>query len=304
MSQSNSVRYQDIRPSEWEEFIGNEDSVAYLAAKVDDIQRPHNYLFFGPSGCGKTTAARLFSQKLGCFGSDYIEIDGADDRGIDMTRELKKMYRTPPMYGSFRVIVIDEAHQLSKDAKDSALKMLEDIFPSTIIILCTTEPENLKTTLRTRLTPVEFKSLRDEEMLYLLQSCMERSGVSLDQEILEKIVSVSNGSSRYALVLLEKAVSYPISDFSSITFEASAEVIELCRALVKKAPAKAVCDILKKLKGEDSEKIRRAVLGYANSTYLNSQKDIALVILDSFKETTFYTGLPGITLSCMRVIFS
>lgn len=298
-----SLLYQDVRPVEWNEFIGNNFAVEYLSKKVDDPKRPHAYLFSGPSGSGKTTAARLFASMLNCNHSDYMEIDAADDRGIDTARELKKAYKMPPLYGSSRFFVIDEAHQLSKDAKDAILKMLEDFHRTSYFILCTTEPESLKTTIRTRTTPVQFESLNETEMKQLILFVLRKTGIKTTPEVMEKIIDSAGGSARYALVLLEMAITSPDLKFGGIG-EEHPEVIELCRALVKRANPKTVCGILSGLKNVEPEKIRRAVLGYANVVYLKSQTEIALTILEAFKDPLFNSGHPGLTLYCMQVAMS
>lgn len=299
----NSLLYQDVRPSDWEDFIGNQAAVSYLSKKVTDPKRPHAYLFSGPSGSGKTTAARLFASMLGCSNTDYMEIDAADDRGIDTARELKKAYKMPPLYGACRFFVIDEAHQLSKDAKDAILKMLEDFHRTSYFILCTTEPESLKTTIRTRTTPVGFEALNETEIKQLIMFVLRSTGIKTSPDIIDKIVDAAGGSARYALVLLEMAVTSPDSKFGAIG-EESEEVINLCRALMKKANPKVVCGILSGLKNVEPEKIRRAVLGYANVTFLKSQNPTALVILEAFKEPVFNSGHPGLTLYCMQVAYA
>ena len=97
----------------------------------------HAYLFTGVRGVGKTTAARILAKALNCekgptatpcnqcshcgeitSGSsiDVLEIDGASNRGIDEIRQIIENVRYQPAKCRFKIYIIDEVHQVTKDA--------------------------------------------------------------------------------------------------------------------------------------------------------------------------------------------
>ena len=84
-------------------------------------------LIVGGSGTGKTTLARIVSKKLKCTGSDFLEMNAAKERGIDMVRNMSQRIGLAPMQSPCRVWLLDEAHALSADAQGALLKLLEDI---------------------------------------------------------------------------------------------------------------------------------------------------------------------------------
>jgi hypothetical protein len=88
------------------------------------------------------------------------------------------------------------------------------------------------------------------------------------------------------------------------TAETQSKTIELCRALVKRAPWKEVVRILKGLKDEDPEGVRRAVLGYCQAILLGDKPDVsAASVMEEFIEPFYNTGFPGLTFACYSVIY-
>lgn len=306
--------YNDYRPQDFDQMFGNEaelESLAQLFHSDAQQRPPQAFLFCGPSGCGKTTAARIVKDKLKCSDMDCREINAADFRGIDTVREIIAQMRLRPMEGPARVWLIDECHQLSRDAQSALLKALEDTPAHVTFILATTDPEKLLPTIKTRCATYEFKPLMDSEMESLLDGVVEGEKKQLDDKARSIIVRDSMGSPRMALVILEKVLSLPMAkQAAAAEVQAAKEnkCIDLCRLLIKKAPWAEVAACLKGLEKEDAEQIRHGVLGYAQSVLLN-QKDIkspvasrAFVVIDAFRESIFYTKRPGLTAACFSTL--
>ena len=53
------------RPTNFDDFLGNEETVEVLKGFIANKEHPHVYLFSGPSGCGKTTLARILGAGIG-----------------------------------------------------------------------------------------------------------------------------------------------------------------------------------------------------------------------------------------------
>jgi DNA polymerase-3 subunit gamma/tau len=197
-----------LRPRTFDEVRGNRSTVAALrklldGAKLEEI--PHAFLFYGPSGTGKTTLARIIAQEIHCDPGDLIEINAADTRGIDTIRELVDNTRVAPLFGPARMVILDEAHQLTSAAQNALLKILEDTPAHTVWAICTTEPDGILKTVHTRCVPLSTGLLRYSEMLELLEHAstqLVEEGIST--ELKEKLAHASGGSPRRALMLLEK----------------------------------------------------------------------------------------------------
>ena len=286
------------RPKTWNEVVGNKDTVNYLKSATENEERPHAYIFTGPSGSGKTTLARIFAKELGCEGTDFIEIDVGDYRGIDSVREIRQMMVMRPMMSKCRVWLLDEAYRLTSDAQAALLKALEDAPSHTYFLISTTDHKKLLTTILNRCTPCPVKTLESDEIKRLLLRVSKREKFSLSEDVMNDIIDAANGTPRSALVMLEKHIANPEASVTSLT-ENSKEIIDLCRLLIKRQSWKTVASCLSALKGQDAEEIRRAVLGYAAAVMLKGSNDPqALVILDVFKDPFYNSGWPGVVWAC------
>src|SRR5208282_4366423 len=69
---------------------------------------------------------------------------------------------------NYKVIVLDEAHQLTKQAQNALLKHVEDAASSTVWIFCTTEPAKIIPTLRGRCISFALAGLTGEQVKLLV----------------------------------------------------------------------------------------------------------------------------------------
>jgi len=292
------------RPRTFDEVVGNELTVRSLKTVLSKPAKPHSYLFVGPSGCGKTTLARIVARELGCDASDYREFDSASYRGIEAIRQLRNEAKLKPLTrGGVKAYLLDEAHQLTRDAQNSLLKLLEEGPRHAYFLLATTDPDKLIGTIKTRCVHVEVRALNRARIVSLLKRVRKAEGFNIDDEALGEIGRVCNGSARQALVILDQVceIDDPDEQFDAIAEAAGSEyqVIELCRALMKGEKWAYVQKLLKGIQG-DPETVRRQIMGYFNSVMLNDEKPSLHTeqVADLFTESFFYSGHLGLTLSC------
>lgn len=201
---NNLVLYRKYRPQSWEEVIGQEHVVKTLtnAIKLDRIS--HAYLFSGPRGTGKTTIARLLAKSLGANDLDLIEIDAASNRGIDEIRELRDGIKFAPTVGQYKVFIIDEVHQLTKEAFNALLKTLEEPPAHAIFVLATTEIHKVPETILSRVQSFPFRKLTVEEITRKLQKIIEIEKIKINDDALRLVASFAGGSYRDGESTLEQ----------------------------------------------------------------------------------------------------
>jgi DNA polymerase-3 subunit gamma/tau len=295
----------EYRPKTLEEVIGNEavkESIASIFSRKKDF--PHAFLFHGATGCGKTTMARIVANMLDCPTDEINEYNTANLRGIDTIRNIMENCVYTPLTGSSRVYILDEVHRQTKDAQNALLKLLEDPPKNVYFILCTTDPEQLLTTIRGRCHTFQMKALRPTEMTELLNRVIKAEGLDIDEypkTILKEISRLSEGLPRNALVLLDSIIDIAdeesaIAALSSVSVS-EVDLREICQALLNKSPWDSIRKQVKILTDEtEPEKVRYAVLGYMRAVLLNSkQNNRASMIMDTFSENTYNGGKAIVT---------
>lgn len=298
--------YLKYRPTELEDVKGNIEIVSILEKMLNAPEEfPHAILLAGGTGCGKTTIGRIIANRLGCVGSDFIEVDAGQMRGIDTIREIRQNSSFRPAEGKCRVWLLDEFHKSTNDAQNAILKILEDTPKHVYFIICTTEPNKLISAVLGRLQRFDVKPLNESQMYGLLRKVVKEEGQSLSKEIYDQIILDSLGHSRNALQILEKVLNCPEDkrlEIAKQSAEQQNQVIDLCRALLRKAKWKEVNSILVGLKGVDPEEIRRAVLGYCQAILLKEENDMAAHIMENYIEPFYNSGFPGLTLATYSII--
>ncbi len=271
--------YQKIRPKSFDQIVGNKSAVAALRRAADNPnKRAHCYLLAGPSGCGKTTMARIAAEAFGCdLKIDLDEINAASNRGIDMARDLERRSATRPFSGGNRVVVIDESHMLTREAQNALLKVLEDIPDWLYYILCSTEPNRLINTVRTRAELIEVQNVSPDEIFDLLNTTITNGHViDPGEDVLNEIADNSKGCPRRALMMLEKVDGMSLKEalVSVQTYEETEKSVkDVCCAVLNCRWDHAL-RAYKLLHSPQPEEVRRATLGYLKSVLLStSAKD-------------------------------
>ena len=228
---ANLVLYRKYRPQNFSEFFGQKHIVQTITNAIAADQVSHAYLFSGPRGSGKTTLARLLAKAVNCENRkknsfepcnkcsscldmnnsriiDLIEIDAASHRGIDEIRELKNGIRFAPTKSKYKVFIIDEAHQLTKEAFNALLKTLEEPPAHAIFVLATTEIHKMIPTIISRCQRFDFQRLTVLEIIKKLEIINKKEGLKIEKQAIEIIARNARGSLRDAESLLDQAITF------------------------------------------------------------------------------------------------
>ena len=223
----------EYRPQRFDEVTGQHHVTAVLSRALANRRVHPAYLFSGPRGVGKTTTARILAKVLNCpnvkdgvpdntcdvcrditagVSLDVMEIDGASNRGIADVQQLREKVRFAPVGGRYKVVIIDEVHQLSADAFAALLKTLEEPPPHVVFIFATTDPLKLPDTIRSRTQRYDFGRLPLPAVVERLKQIVgAESGrgdkVTITDEAAFLIARKSEGSMRDAVSALDQVLS-------------------------------------------------------------------------------------------------
>lgn len=216
--------YQKYRPTNFEDVAGQLNSVQFLQNIITKSKKnesfPHAYIFSGSHGIGKTTLARIFAKDLGVNDIDIIELDAAStSRKIEDMRELIDSTANMPIMSKYKVYILDEAHALTKDSSNAFLKTLEEPFSTNIFILCTTNPDSLLPTVRSRCNIVRLQSPRNIDLIARLKYIVDKEKISILDKDINEVLSIiadnSNRSYRDAITNLERVIHTFNNDISN-----------------------------------------------------------------------------------------
>jgi DNA polymerase-3 subunit gamma/tau len=224
------------RPSRFADLVGQDTVRAVLQALVFAHDMPAALLFSGPSGTGKTTAARVLAAALNCEhpengdcctrcssctairagqSTSVHEIDAATSGGVDEIRALKSLVQFATT-AEWRVVLLDEAHSLTRQAFNALLKTLEEPPPRTVFVLLTTEPDKIMPTVRSRAMPVEFRPVPAAAVAARLATIQHGEHLALPAPLLTEIAEHADGSVRNAVMLLDQARRVGVTDLAGL----------------------------------------------------------------------------------------
>ena len=271
----NLVLYRKYRPQEWDEVIGQEHVVRTLTNALKLGRVSHAYLFAGPRGTGKTTIARILAKSLGCSNLDLIEIDAASNRGIDEIRELRDGIKFAPTAGKYKVFIIDEVHQLTKEAFNALLKTLEEPPAHAIFVLATTEAHKVPETILSRVQSFPFRKLAVSEIIKKLEKIVEMEKIKIEPDALRLIATFAGGSYRDAESTLEQLrvwndKTIVKEDIESLLGAVDFEKVKSITDCLNNAGAKEAIDYISKLtnEGTDLEMFTKALINHLRKIML------------------------------------
>ena len=298
--------YHKYRPATFDEFEGNANVVESLRKSLAGDSPPHTIMFHGPTGCGKTTLARICAEELGSRGSDLCEMNVADYRGIDTIRKTVSEMLYRPIESDCRVWILDECHNMVSLAQNAILKALEDTPEHVFFILCTTDPQKLLPTIRSRCARYQVAPLTDREMYKLLKRVVEEEKEELDKRIYQIIVRDSEGHPRAGMQILDQVLAVPPEkreEIASKTLEVHSQTIQLCRELLSESSSwKKVSRILAGLKEENVESVRLSVLNYASAVLLKNQNQRAAIMMECMLDPFDRNGFAGLNFACYQIV--
>ncbi|KAK0480101.1 P-loop containing nucleoside triphosphate hydrolase protein [Armillaria novae-zelandiae] len=230
-----SLWVDQFRPRALDDLHYHQGLSSRLKALAASGDFPH-MLFYGPSGAGKKTRITCTLRQLFGPGVEKLKIDqrvfltpsrrkvevnlvqsnfhieitpseaGSYDRVV-IQELLKEIAQTQQVdlnaKQRFKVVIINEADSLSRDAQAALRRTMEKYMSNMRIILCANSTSRLIAPIKSRCLLMRVAAPSREEMQTVMQYVSKRAGFDLPPEAGDKIVDDSGGNLRKAILVLE-----------------------------------------------------------------------------------------------------
>ena len=237
--------YRRWRAQTFGQIVGQQAVVETLQNGVRSGRTAHGVLFAGPRGTGKTSLARILAKAINCTDLrdgepcdacpscvairegrtlDLFEIDAASHRGIDAVREIRDLVQYPPGELAHKVFILDEAHQITRDAWGALLKTLEEPPEFVNFMFASTEPAGFPAAILSRLQRFDLRRLTVLEIAGKLKMILDAERRAADTDAIDLIARLAAGGMRDAESMLDQLLA---TDSASLTAHRVREVLGL-----------------------------------------------------------------------------
>lgn|SRR5919197_3798842 len=211
---SNLMWVEKYRPVILEQIINQKEIVNGLGNLIKNPYEIPHLLFAGPAGVGKTTTALCIAKEL--LGQDWerntLELNASDERGIKMVRERVKEFAAVMKLTTddeddkpFRIIILDEADEMTSEAQTALRRIIEDSSRTTRFIIICNYLSQIIEPIQSRCVVFRFTRLAKEDVVGHLTMICDKEGVKYEEKALTQIYIATLGDLRYSINVLQAA---------------------------------------------------------------------------------------------------
>ena len=192
---------EKYRPSCLDELELNTTMRSHLKSFTLDTL-PH-MIISGAPGTGKTSTALILARHLLQSKESYVELNASDNRGINMVSELTNHFVRNKTVDSHKIIILDEADNITKKAQQQLINLIEN-YPNVRFIMTCNEMNNLVENLQSRCLLLSYDRLDTLTLKNKLFDILKReSSVSVDEDAIELLIELSDHDIRTCLNYLQ-----------------------------------------------------------------------------------------------------
>ncbi len=142
-------------------------------------------------------------------GTTPLLLHNSDERGIQTIRErVKDFARTMPLGEvPFKMIILDEADNMTSDAQQALRRIMEMFSRTTRFCLIANYPSKIIEPIQSRCAIFRFQPLRKEDVIKRLKYIASQENVKVTEDAFEAIWEISGGDMRRAINTLQAAAA-------------------------------------------------------------------------------------------------
>eukprot|EP01054_Gregarina_sp_Poly1_P003888 Gregarina_sp_Poly_1__3887@NODE_2162_length_2575_cov_79_153907_g1377_i1_p2_GENE_NODE_2162_length_2575_cov_79_153907_g1377_i1NODE_2162_length_2575_cov_79_153907_g1377_i1_p2_ORF_typecomplete_len321_score45_01DNA_pol3_delta2/PF13177_6/9_2e30RuvB_N/PF05496_12/3_7e15AAA/PF00004_29/2e14Rad17/PF03215_15/3_8e10DNA_pol3_delta/PF06144_13/3_3e09Bac_DnaA/PF00308_18/4_1e08Rep_fac_C/PF08542_11/1e06AAA_3/PF07726_11/5e07AAA_14/PF13173_6/1_1e06AAA_22/PF13401_6/2_3e05AAA_5/PF07728_14/0_00024AAA_2/PF07724_14/0_0005 len=203
-----SIWVEKHRPRSLDEFVGNEAAIKIMKGFVESGKLMH-LMLAGPPGVGKTSSLHCVAKSL--LGEHYkkglLELNAADERGIDVVREKIKNFAKErlDLPNGIKIILLDEADSMLDAAQQALRRLMENYSDTTRFVFACNQSDKVIDAVQSRCCVIRFSKIADDQMMQKLEQICQVENLPYEAEALQVVVDASEGDMRKAIGSLQAA---------------------------------------------------------------------------------------------------
>lgn len=203
---------EKYRPSNLDTIISHTNIINTLINLIKSDKIPH-LIFYGPPGTGKTTTILACAKKI--YGENYqsmiLELNGSDERGINVVREhIKDFSNTQFMLSKllkieckYKLVILDEADSMTIDAQFALRRVIENCSKNTRFCIICNYLSKIIPAIQSRCAILKFCPILLDEHIKYINNIVVKENISISDDCIHNIVKISEGDMRKSINILQ-----------------------------------------------------------------------------------------------------
>lgn len=204
---------EKYRPDKIINIIAHEQILNTLSTLMEKNNFPH-VIFYGPPGTGKTTTILACAKHM--YGESFtnmvLELNGSDDRGINVVREQIKDFSQSEIFSNevfnvnkkkHKLVILDEADSMTYDAQFALRRVIETYTNTTRFCLICNYSTKIIPSLQSRCITFRFSPIPILDHIKHIEKIVKLEKINTNTEVINEIIKLSDGDMRKSLNILQ-----------------------------------------------------------------------------------------------------
>jgi DNA polymerase III delta prime subunit len=243
---SKEIWTEKYRPKKIADYVFRDaQQKSQVQSWVKDGSIPH-LLFSGSAGIGKTTLAKVLINELGIEDYDVLEINASRENNVETVRDKIVNFVQMIPFGSFKVVLLDEADYLTPNAQAILRGVMETYSSTSRFILTCNYPNRIIPALHSRCQGFHFEKTDKTEFTARVATILIEENVEFELDTLDDFVRATYPDLRKCLNSIQQSVTEgklhnPNQTDTSVA-DWKFDMVKLFKADKYREARKVVCD--------------------------------------------------------------
>lgn len=198
---------EKYRPQQLNDVISHQHIISTLRNLIKNNKLPHT-IFYGPSGTGKTSTILACAREIygDAVNAMILELNGSDDRGINIVREQIKDFSSTNNYlfsNPLKLVILDEVDSMTYDAQFALRQVIENNVSNTRFCFICNYITKIIPGIQSRCVAFNFSPISDGVHLQHIKDIIKKENMTVTDECAKEMIKIAEGDMRKSLNVLQ-----------------------------------------------------------------------------------------------------